>query len=290
MNMLFHFFIFLVLVIIYVNIKSQLKKGDDLVIYEMDYTTNEHLQEICKLCQPFSFELVIPEMIIPYDESYDVFIKDTEDYKTPNGEIVICPLSYKQSKHLVKTYPKYISEQNQSFIKECGLPVSMFDVLLKPTNSIRSSYDYMFGGKGGNTILQYHTNHRRFIYVMNGDIRVRMTCWKHSPELQPYKDYEQYEFRSLVEIDKVKQIDFVLTKGYMLYIPSYWWYTIQYMEDNTDVCMITYDSIMSDVVNIPHTVLYYVQQQNIKPKLTRKLPDMKEIVETEEKPEVQIIN
>jgi hypothetical protein len=271
-------------VVLYLNIRSQFKKGDDLVIYEMDYTTNEQLQDICKLCQPFSFEFTaIPEMVIsPTANEIDVHIKDMEDYHSNPKEIVICPLSYHKSKQLVSLYPKYISEQNQTFIKESGLPVTLYDSWIKPTHTIRTKYDYMFGGKDGNTILQYHTNNRKFIHVLNGKIRVRMTCWKHTDELQVEKDYELYEFRSLMEIDKVKHIDFELGHGYMLYIPSYWWYIIQYMENGTDVCMITYDSIMSDVVNVPHTVLYYVQQQNIRPKMARKLPETTTTASNEE--------
>ena len=36
---------------------------------------------------------------------------------------------------------------------------------------------------------------------------------------------------------KIKYIDIVLTKGKIINIPAYWWYSIKYLKSNTSVCV-----------------------------------------------------
>ena len=56
MDTLTHILIFLVILFLYIHITNQYKKSEDLEIYEMDYTTNVHLQEVCDIKQPVLFE------------------------------------------------------------------------------------------------------------------------------------------------------------------------------------------------------------------------------------------
>jgi mannose-6-phosphate isomerase-like protein (cupin superfamily) len=292
MNLLISIFIFIVIVIFYLNVIKQLKVGEDLVIYEMDYVDNTQLQEICDLNQPVSFAFVdyvpyIKESLFDGYESYDVQVKDTHDYLVDSTEINPIPLSLKHAKKLMqsKSGSHYISENNEEFIQETHLnkDFSAFDAFIKPSFTVQTQYDYLFGGKEANTVLKYHTHYRKFLYVISGKVRVKMTSWKYSSKLHVYKDYENYEFRSPVNLftpdekhkadnEKTKTIDFEIYPGYALYIPPFWWHSIQYMEESTHVCTMTYNTIMNKIVNLPDTVLYYIQQQNIKtPKLIRKI-------------------
>jgi ribosomal protein L16 Arg81 hydroxylase len=112
-----------------------------------------------------------------------------------------------------------------------------------------------------------------------------MTPWKNTKFLHPYKDYENYEFCSLVhptkphkdfelDFEKTNFLEFEINKGYMLYIPPYWWYSIIYLDDpSTYVCQVTYNTLINCVSNIKNLSLYFLQQQNITKKMNHKLPE-----------------
>jgi len=292
MNILFSLFLFLIIIIFYLNIMKQLKTGEDLVIYEMDYSTNQNLQEICDMNQPVSFQFqeYIPDIqkeLFNEYESFDINVKDTNDYLLEPVDINTISLPLKKYRLLIDSSSgsHYISENNESFLRETGIvkQFRVFDEYMKPNYTVQTKYDYIIGAKGATTVFKYHTNYRQFLYVISGKIRVKMTSWDHSKLLYPYKDYENYEFRSPINIihpqekynnyvDKIKTIDFEVQQGYALYLPPYWWYSLEFIEESTELSMITYNSLMNQFINISNIVLYYVQQQNItKQKIPRKI-------------------
>jgi hypothetical protein len=68
-----------------------------------------------------------------------------------------------------------------------------------------------------------------------------------------------------------------------LSVPPYWWYSIQYDKgEDTIVCGFTYNSIMNTVSNIPYLAKYYIQQNNIKKKITKIIQFDESTVESEE--------
>ena len=57
-------------------------------------------------------------------------------------------------------------------------------------------------------------------------------------------DYDNFEFRSPInpwnvqkeyvnEYNKIKSLDIVVEQGNILYIPAYWWYSIQYSNNSS---------------------------------------------------------
>ena len=56
MSTILNISIFIILFFFYIHITQQLKRSEDLEIYEMDYSSNENLQEICDIKQPVLFE------------------------------------------------------------------------------------------------------------------------------------------------------------------------------------------------------------------------------------------
>jgi hypothetical protein len=294
--------IFITILFLYIHIANQFKKSEELEIYETDYNNNKHIEDVCELKQPFLMDMdhvvpslfsnIIPENIAKYS-SHDINMKDCHDYfleqhSTPNSvDSIILPfgttikfLESDKSGHL-------FSENNQEFLDETSLQkkISVVDEYIKPSFVINSKYDLLFGSCNTITPLRYHTDSRRFLFVTNGKIKIKMTPWKNSKFLHPYKDYENYEFRSLVhptkphkdfEIDfeKTNFLEFEVNKGYMLYIPPYWWYSIIYMDNpSTYACQITYNTLINYVSNIKDISLYFLQQQNITKKINHKLPD-----------------
>jgi len=63
-------------------------------------------------------------------------------------------------------------------------------------------------------------------------------------------------------------LEYVVDKGNVLYIPPYWWYSIQFSDD-TSIYAITYNSLMNVVAYLPQWVLYFIQQQNIYKKVAK---------------------
>ena len=106
-----------------------------------------------------------------------------------------------------------------------------------------------------------------------------------SKYLYPVKDYDNFEFRSPVNVwnvqheykadfNKVKVLDIELNKGEIIYIPAYWWYSITY-EKLSSVCAFKYRTFMNMMAISPELVMSMLQNQNIKrevaPKMERKI-------------------
>ena len=55
MSSIVNIILFVIVLVLYLHIVHQLKTSEDLEIYEMDFTTNTHLQEVCDVKQPVMF-------------------------------------------------------------------------------------------------------------------------------------------------------------------------------------------------------------------------------------------
>ena len=278
--------IFIIILFLYMHIIDQYKKSEDLEIYEMDYVSNNDLQSICNIKQPVLFELTNEITLENIEEKsqYDVKVRDTKD----NSDYIL--LKFDSFKTLIDTDSEshFITENNHEFIEESGLynSFSSLNDSLKPVFSVNTQYDILMGSKNSHTPLRYHTNDRLFYLVVSGKIRVKMTPWKSSKYLNPIMDYDNYEFRSDVnpfdsdETGKIKFLEFDVLANYALYIPPYWWYTIQYIESDTLVLGAKYISMMNLIANSHHLFKYYIQQYSTKTKVVRTLISEKENLST----------
>jgi hypothetical protein len=109
-----------------------------------------------------------------------------------------------------------------------------------------------------------------------------MTPWKSTKYLYQNKDFENYEFRSPVnvwkpqkkylhEMDKVKFLEFEVLEGHMLFIPPYWWYSIKFMEPLSSVCVFKYRTYMNTVAILPKLCMKTLQRQNTKREIVKKV-------------------
>lgn len=302
MNSFIYIIIFLFVLLSYLHITYQYKRSEDLEIYELDYINNKHLQEVCDVKQPILFDFkpvesplftTIQKTILDNDETNDVKIKDTNDYFRENESqkndidlnknIDYIVLPYQSAYNLMKSDPNshFFTENNNEFIEESqGYNyIRNIDNYLKPSMIAQTKYDLCMGSKNTVTPLRYHTNYRQFYLVTHGKVSIKMTPFKSSKNLHPNKDYENYEFRSpinvwkpqqkyLNEMDKIKFLEFDIFEGFIIFIPPYWWYSIKYTTEDTSMIGITYNSIMNVVANLPDYVKYFIQQQNIRTKIT----------------------
>ena len=266
----------------------QLKKGDDMEIYEIDYTNNKDLNNSANLKHPIIFEFskfdnIFKDYSLKYlaDEygSFDVIVKEPEDYHTdkPSNPVVI---SLSATECLIKTdtSSKYYSDQNQLFIYETGLDKNykQLDKFLQPMFSIFSKYDVIFGSSGTTTPLSYHTYERRFLYVNGGKITVKMTPWRSSKYMVVNKDYSNYEFTSPLNVwkpqehyedgfKKMKFLDFTVHPGNVLYIPPFWYYSMKIENDDGLIYLMDYGSPMNIIANTINLGHYFFETMASKP-------------------------
>jgi len=313
MDLLLHFAIFIIVFFIYLHITQQYRRSEDLEIYEMDYTSNRQLQEICDVKQPVLFHLStidsslfdninLPTLKKIEEEEWKV--KDTLDYKNESIESVDeIVLSVASSIQLLETDPRshFISENNSRFVEDSPFysTFSSMDDLLRPSFTLQTKYDVCMGSKGATTPLRYHTYHRHFIAVNEGKITVKMTPWKSTSLLHMKKDYLSYEFKSPIdvwnpqqkykkEMEKLKFLEFEVNTGFVLYIPSYWWYSIQYSDTTpTVITTFTYNSMANIAAHSYDWIMYFIQQQNVEKKIGNKWKsidgDNKQIHSTKDK-------
>ena len=94
------------------------------------------------------------------------------------------------------------------------------------------------------TPLKYEMNDRTIFIVTEGEITIKLTPPISSRFLREDCDYEHYEFKSPYNpwniqeeykefFEKVKFLEFTIKKGQILYIPSFWWYSIKLNEQVT---------------------------------------------------------
>ena len=171
MNAFFHIFLFILILFLYIHIVNQYKTSEDLEIYEMDYVSNAHLQEVCSIKQPvlFEYKSVNPDFFNALDnenlgvlDAHDVKVKDSRDYYKDDGcdsvDYTIMP--YRSAETLMKTDTKssYFTENNHSLPDDAGLlPIFQSnDNLLKPSVSVITHYDVLSGANHTCTPLRYH--------------------------------------------------------------------------------------------------------------------------------------
>lgn len=276
MDTIYSVLIFIAVLILYSQIIFQLKKGDEIEIYETDYTTNKDINANANLKQPFVFQFgeydtnlkSMPlSKLVAEQGSFDVFVKETADYHADRPPTsVVLSLSATNGLMKTDTTGKYFSSGNQYFIEETGIQryYQQLDKYLEPALSVFSRYDLLLGSAGATTPLTYHTFERRYIYITGGKYVVKMTPWRSTKYMAINKNYRDYEFSSPLnvwnaqdsEFSKMKFVEFNVEEGQVVYVPPFWHYSLKMTGEDDHVAHIfDYSSlmnIMSNVFNIGH--------------------------------------
>jgi hypothetical protein len=269
----------------YIHIINQFKVSEDLEVYEFDYEDNYILQETCDVLQPVIFQRY-EKMVLPCFENYKQILnlKDASDYYRESvcfDSIQSIELPCKSLIELfdTDTVGHYFTEGNQSFIDEIGLlkQISNLDKELKPNFTFKSYYDFIMGSLNTCTPLRFHKSTRKYLYVVNGSISIKMCSYKFTKYLHLIKDYELLDFRSPVnpwlyeqlsnqyktDLENIQFIDFIVPEGHILYIPRYWWYSIKFTEKNTNIIEYNYSTFVNSISHIDDIGKNYLQNQNI---------------------------
>jgi len=287
-------FIFIVVLFLYIHIQEQYKKSEDLEVYEMDYTSNDHLQTVCAMKQPVLFEFAVEELLNKINEvsseTAEVRVWDIRDYEKENSQTndpIL--LSNKSFENLAKSDPKgrYFSKWDQDHDSDEYDTFKDLDHFICPKLCAHTTYSIWSGASGSHIPLQYHMNDRVFLYVTKGRINVKMTPWRSRKYLDSHSDYDNYEFysrlnpfsngeSSVKEADisisnKIKWLSFDVVAGYILYVPAWWWYSIRFSSVDTRVACIQYQTYSNLLAHTGDLARYYFQFHTTKKVPTRTL-------------------
>ena len=279
-------FIFCVVLFMYLHIQFHLKTGDDLEIYEIDQASKDKLEEICDLRQPVMFDLENPKLIETTNKAYILKNYPVFEIKIRSpSDTEHVPLSIEMADSLFREdkTASYFSERNEDFLLETGIIKHMQynDEFLRPPMVSNCYYDILMGTNTATTPFRYELNYRTYLAVTQGSIRIKLSPPKSGRYLYPINDYDSFEFRSQInpwtvdakyraDFDKIKCLELVLFPGKCLFIPAYWWHSIQFGEDSS-VSMLSYRTYMNTVAIMPSILMCWLQNQNIKREVVKKV-------------------
>lgn len=276
--------IFTIVLFFYLHIIYHLKKSNDLDVYEIKTPSKDELEEICNYRQPVLFHYYNNEINnyfnfdnIKLHNQFDINVRNADKNLSDEHELYI-PFNTSKLFEIIKTGSTntYITENNNDFLNESGLikNIKYNDNLLRPYFMISNKYDLLTGCKFSRTPFRYNLNYRNYFHVVSGNVKIKLSPPNSSKHLNEVKDYDNYEFRTNINlwkptsndklnINKIKIIDVNLSQGQIIYIPNYWWYTFEY-DVNTIIINYRYDTYMSLISQCPQLMMYMLQAQNIK--------------------------
>ena len=135
----------------------------------------------------------------------------------------------------------------------------------------------MLGSQNTNTLFKHELNYRTYFYVSQGSIKIKLTPPTSKKYLNCNYDYENFEFSSPINpwnvkskhqlnFNKIKCLEIELHQGQILFMPAYWWYSINFQKD-TLLCVFKYRTYMNNAAILPHLFTHYLQKLNIERKL-----------------------
>lgn len=298
MNYFIAIFIFCVVLFLYLHIYYHLKTSNDLEVYTIERPSKNKLEEICDLRQPVVFEFSNERLLescnlASLDDNYgafDIKLRDTQQ-NDENSELYL-PFLLKEALKVFQDdkNAKYITENNGDFLEETAA-IKNFrynDSFLRPPMISKCTYDFWSGSVGARTPLRYNLEYRTFIYLTSGKAKLKLIPPHSRRYLNEEKDYDNFEFRSMInpwnvqqqykaDFDKVKVLDLEVTPGYIIFIPAYWWYSIEY-EELSSICVFKYRTYMSTMSTLPQILMSYLQKQNVKREIAKKLDIIEQII------------
>ena len=304
LKMIIGFFIFCIILFLYLHIQFHLKTSNDLEIFETDNQSKEIFEEICDFRQPVIFDnqpeqtqivqTTNKEYLLKNFPAFEIKMRDIKEDETE----LYTPLTVQLATALLDKDDKsiYFSENNNDFLQETGITktIQQNDQYLRPFLNSMCLYDVMIGSDKVCTPLRYNVNYRNYFIVTQGSIKIKLTPPKSSRYLHPIYDYENFEFKSPInpwnpqteysnDFEKIKCLEVTLVPGKCLYIPAYWWYSMQFTKDSSLTCLY-YRTYMNTIAITPQLILFFLQNQNVKRTIVKKKLQVT-LSETDEKEE-----
>ena len=307
MHIVYIVLIFCIVLFLYLHVFFHLKTSDDLEIYEIENPSKDKLEEICDLRQPVLFNYNNERLLDTCQRSnildtygaFDVKIRNLSQPSNNSENNLYVPLAFSNALRVLRedNDHKYLIENNGDFLEETGINKSYKynDAFLRPYMVSQCCYDFMCASENTQTPFRYDLNYRNYLMVTEGNIKIKLSQPKSSKYLYQQKDYENFEFMSPInpwnvqsqyraDFDKIKCLDVSLSKGQILYIPAYWWYSFEFGTE-TSIITFKYKTYMNTIAIFPHIIMKFLQTQNIKHNNVKQLTMEKPVEQPIIKPE-----
>ena len=264
--MFYTLLIFLIILTIYLHINYQLKKSNELEIYNIDFISKEQLEEISKLRQPFVFDYDLME--IDRNHLLQNYSKQLLQLKNRISNDSVT-LKIEEAISMIDKNDIYFSEKNHDLLNDFFLEkLEKREKYIKPIFTGTCIYDMILGSNKTYTPMRYEINHKNYFLVTEGKIKIRFASPNSEKYLDPIIDYENLDITSQInvwntEIEKVKFIDIIVEKGKMIFIPPYWWYSFEFI-DKATIISFKYRTYMNMITIIPYSFIQMLQLQNVK--------------------------
>lgn len=262
--------IFLIILFIYLHLLNEFKTSNKLSIYEIDYISNGHLQEICELKQPFIFNSneeikTLCNEVINDLENNEYSLKLFNAVDESDDEYVM--LESKPAMKMLQSSGSYYSQYNWNIVESKEL-INSINKHWRPHFTLNTYVDIRTGCKNVTTKPLHHKHNRMFLCVMKGSLHVKMTPSEYEKYLQISPNYENMEYNSPLDFwaksnmdENVKFVEFTIPSGSVLFVPPYWTISTKY-DTNTVVYEINYMSILNSIIHIPDYTLHFIQKNN----------------------------
>lgn len=257
--MIYFFIIFILTLFIYIHIQFHWKINNDIDIPHIKLPEKDKLESICDLKQPFISEYKNIQILNDIHESYKLNV----NYNFEKKKISLKTL---RNSMINETY---YSCNNENFIKNINLIENTeINNYFKPHMSYGFFNDLILGNKEACTPLLYSLNYRNYIHVVEGELEIKLIPPKYTKLLMENADcisnVNLWNAKLLDKclIDKIETISITLKKNMILYIPTYWWYSIKYTNFSIAI-LFSYRTYINTLANFPQLLLKFIQKQNI---------------------------
>jgi hypothetical protein len=294
MNSIFlQIIIFLIVLFVYVHLMSQLKTNNSLEIYDAGTPTTIQLADLCNIRQPcvFYFDTTrttnaVNNLGMSGTDTLTMYVHDDK-----GGSPLQIKSDYSDISQITQANPSHFSCYNSNLITnnvELDTALKSQDNFLKPVGNVHTNHDLIIGGNNGTTPFKYDINNRTFLTAYTTSVRVQLAPPSSINELSPHYDYDLFEFKSDLNPwssdtkhttikSKISTHVIEVHPGQTLFIPPYWWYSIQFSKSLSHIGYFGYHTAVSALSVSSYLIMRCFQMQN-----TRHLPHYKNMVNEEQ--------
>jgi len=238
--------IFLTVFLLYLHIIYAISIQTFESIGEIDFENNSNLQDICSINKPFVFKydyydknaININQLMMSKYLKINVFSND-------NNKSTI--INFNKAIHLFnKDNTTYYTNLNNDLINNNTIikQLSNLNKDIQPPMYTNIIYDIISGSINSYTPTTFHNHNRCFLIILQGKIQINTVSLKYK---QDFSDI-------WIKDRKIPIIESNVNPGYIFYLPSNVLYSIKFLEKNTLVWSISYDSIITSSINIYNTI------------------------------------
>ena len=284
---LLSFCLFCVVLVAYLHLYRHWKTSQVMEFYEIDNPTKDRWEQVCELHQPTLFSRSCPPNLLLYHlhslkDNLSTRMVSVRSQSNNTMTSFLLPLTQALALFEKDTEsPSYFFDRNRSVFQDVFArnPDFMASLhLMRPPMALRPHVDILAGSKKTTTPWEYKISYRNYFVVTSGKLVFSFLPYDVGNKcLVPQHDYDEMHFWSPVppNFDERKPLICTAVPGQIVFVPPYWWISIEFAESNSAATLVQYDTVMSSLSTIHYTALYYLQLQNIR--LRASLPPPKPV-------------